>query len=115
MKPTPLRRVSRKRQATLEQRADVRAAVLERANHACEFWAIIWDCPHPEPLDFGNQCPQFCAGPLDVHEVTPRGTHPGSELNADVAICLCRAHHQYVHSRPTLGYQTGLLKRWSAS
>ena len=114
MKRTPLRRVSRKRQATLEQRADVREFVLER-DQGCRFWQATYDATCPEPLDFGNQCPQFCDGPLDVHEVTPRGTHPGSELDRDVAICLCRTHHQFIHSRPVLGYQTGLLKRWSVS
>lgn len=113
MKRTPLRRISPKRRASLEERADVRAVVLERANHACEFWRIVWDCGHSEPLDFGHQCPQYCVGPLDVHEVTPSGTHPGSELDPGVCVVLCRAHHQWTHSRPTFGYQTGLLKRWS--
>lgn len=116
MKRTPLRRVSRKREAALEQRADVREFVLDRDGHACQFWTFMWDATCPEPLDFGNNCPQFCnGGEPDVHEVTPRGTHPGSELNPGVCVALCRTHHQFIHSRPKLGYQTGLLKRWSAS
>lgn len=115
MKRTPLRRISPKRKASLEERADVRAAVLERDGHRCQFWDAVYNCGHPEPLDFGNVTPQYCTSALHVHEVTPRGTHPGSELNRDVAITLCSAHHSLIHQRPRLGYQTGLLKRWSAS
>jgi len=114
MKRTPLKRMSSKRRQSLEQRADVREAVLAR-DGGCVFWQFMWWTTCPEPLDFGNQCPQFCDGPLDVHETTPRGTHPGSELDEGVCVCLCRRHHQFIHSRPRLGYQTGLLKRWSAS
>lgn len=115
MKRTPLKPMSRKRRQSLEERADVREAVLERDGHTCQFWTAVYQCGYPEPLDFGNVTPQYCTSALHVHEITPRGTHPGSELNVDVAICLCSAHHQLIHSRPLLGYQTGLLKRWSAS
>ena len=113
MKRTPLARMSKKRRQSLEERADVREAVLARDGHTCQFWTAVYDASCPEPLDFGNDTPQFCTPELHVHEITPRGTHPGSELNADVAICLCSAHHSTVHRRPRLGYQTGLLKRWS--
>ena len=112
MKRTPLARMSKKRRQSLEERADVREAVLAR-DGGCMFWHYVWDCGYDGTLDFGNQCPQFHGGPLDVHEVTPRGTHPGSELDEGVCVCLCRQHHQFIHSRPRLGYQTGLLKRWS--
>jgi 5-methylcytosine-specific restriction endonuclease McrA len=113
MKRTPLKRMSSKRRQSLEQRADVREAVLAR-DGGCQFWHHVWECGHPEPLDFGNQCPQFCTSALHVHEVTPRGTHPGSELDPGVCVTLCAGHHAFIHSRPLLGYQTGLLKRWSA-
>jgi hypothetical protein len=52
-----------------------------------------------------------CFGPLDPHEIVPRGRRPGGHLDPDNVRMVCRAHHEWAHSNPWLAETVGLLKK----
>lgn len=103
---TPLRSrsrlapMSKKRRAEQAERAEVRRRAFERDGHACQGARLVPDVA--------------CAGPLDAHEITPRGSHPGAHLDLSVVVTLCRAHHDWTHANPYAAYAAGLLRRRSA-
>jgi len=96
VKRTPLRRQSAKRRAEAGRRRAAVAAVVDRDGPGCWGAALVPDVA--------------CAGPLHAHEVTPRGTHPGSHLDPDCIRLLCRAHHDFAHTAESR-YGLGLLQR----
>jgi hypothetical protein len=92
-----LRPVSEKRLAERDERAAVRETTLRRAMFRCQ-----------APGVFGVRC----GGPLDVHEIFPRGPNPGSQLDDGQTIALCRRHHDYVTDHPQEAHDAG-LRCWS--
>lgn len=51
-----------------------------------------------------------CAGRIDPHHVLRR-SHGGPDTPENL-VCLCRAHHSWVHDHPAQSVALGLL-RWS--
>jgi hypothetical protein len=103
---TPLRAMSIKRRAETGRRARVREAVLAR-DVVCVMasesgWGLVRH-------DNTRVTVPVCWGPLDVHEVVPRGRRPGSHLRAEWCVVLCRGHHGFVHDQPEIGEALGLL------
>ncbi len=94
----PLRAMSDKRRSELAARARVRAFVLER-DGGCRARSGM-----PSRLGAGP-----CFGPVDVHEILPRG-RGGDWLDATNCIALCRGHHEWTHHYPALAKQVGLLR-----
>lgn len=87
--------MSARRRGQLDARKRVRATVLARDR----------GCVGPaRGLDGA------CWGPLDVHELLPRG-RGGDWLDPSNCVCLCRGHHSLVTDRPAEGYRTGLVHR----
>ena len=111
-----MRRVSKKRQATLVERAAVRAHVLER-DGGCVFWLQVWgERGRTEWLPGDLVGAPQCGGELIVHEVIQRSVRPGSELEPDLCVCLCERHHGWVHDRIAEATRIGLLAAsWQAS
>lgn len=96
---SPIRRtrlapVSVKRSAALPARRRVVAAVLAR-DGGCVARRHGWT--------------DACAGPLDVHEVVPRGRMASSWLDPDLCVAICRACHSWVADHPLLAQSAGLL------
>jgi hypothetical protein len=48
-----------------------------------------------------------CAGPLDGHELVARGTRPGSHMEAELVVGLCRRHHELVTGAPPFAESVG--------
>lgn len=89
-----LRPVSAKREALEAARDACRKAVRLRAGSRCEAGPLI-------------QSP--CWGPLDVHEVKPRG-RGGSITDPDNCLLVCRRHHDWIGEHPQSALELGLLK-----
>lgn len=49
----------------------------------------------------------YCQGPIDPHEVVGRGVRPGSHLEPELVIGLCRGHHGLITVEPALGERVG--------
>lgn len=81
-------------------RLDVRKETIMRAGGECEAKHIV---PEVE-----------CWGPLDVDEITARGTNPGSHLNGNLTQALCRAHHNWKDHYPAEAERRGLRVRGAA-
>lgn len=83
----PLKPESDKRKAERPERQRVREITISRAFYGCELRDRVPDvkCWHPD-------------GPnkLDVHEIEARGTSPGSHLDEDNTIAVCRSHHDWI-------------------
>ena len=92
---------SPKRKAERPVRAEVRQVVLERDQGCTARGLLPGRCWHP----YGE--------PLDVHEVTARGTHPGSHLNPDAAVAVCRGHHQWIGNHPAEAEEAGFRVRFT--
>ena len=90
-----LRPVSKKRRATAEQRRKCREIVIER-DGKCKLKTIAPDVA--------------CWGPIDVHEVVPRG-RGGDPLDPDNCLAGCRLHHDLVGANPKRATELGLLRR----
>lgn len=86
----PLPAQSAKRKAERGLRDEVRRQTLERAGHRCEGPAY--------GLPGACRIVSMERAPLEVHEKTARGTHPGSHLDASVTVALCQFHHDVVTS-----------------
>ena len=89
--------MSRKRRSQMAERRRVVADVVAR-DGGCILREVF-----PDALD-GE-----CGGPVDGHEVLPKG-RGGDWLDRDNVIALCRAHHGYVHAHPAWAETVGLLK-----
>ena len=108
MKRTPLKPMSRKRRQSLEERADVREAVLERDGHTCQFYNYVVDSPLWRMADL-NGVPARCSGDLEVHEIIPRSAWPAGWLVVDNCVTLCGgAHHPWVTDNPEKAHRIGL-------
>ena len=104
-----MRRVSKKRAATLVERERVRTHVLER-DGGCVWTATIWgERGRTEWLPGDLVGAPACGGELIVHEVIQRSVRPGSELEPDLCICLCERHHAHVHDHIAESLRIGLL------
>jgi hypothetical protein len=89
----PLGRESTKRKAERPDRQRVREITLKRANYQCQLARLVPDVE--------------CWGPLDVDEIAARGVAPGSHLNEDVTIAVCRRHHDWRTQHPAEAYELG--------
>lgn len=87
---SPLRRISAKREAQLEERRRTIAIVRERD--------VVCQLRYHSP----------CWGPLDVHERLPR-SRGGDWLNPAACVLLCRGHHWWIHDNPADGVAVGML------
>lgn len=110
MKRTPLRPMSNKRRAQLEQRRAVIRQVHER-DRDCVFWATCWgERGITEWIEGDLQhFPVACGGELDVHEVVQRSVRPSAWLEPDLAVLLCRVHHSALDDHPAEAIRIGLL------
>lgn len=50
-----------------------------------------------------------CVGPLDGHEVLPRG-RGGDAYDLENVITVCRIHHGWIHNNPRESKEYGLLR-----
>lgn len=50
-----------------------------------------------------------CAGRIDPHHIIRRSQ--GGPDTPENLVCLCRAHHSWVHEHPEQSYALGLLRR----
>ena len=96
MKRSRLNRMSKKRRSEIPQRRAVVAAVLDRDGHECQAKALIPDVK--------------CWGPLDCHELIPRGCG-GDYLDPSNCKAICRGHHSHITDHPAEAYELGLLRR----
>lgn len=94
---TALRRQSVKARSQVAQRRKVVALVIERDGLLCYGHTVL-------PI-------LHCFGPLDPHEIVPRGRRPGGHLDPDNVRMVCRAHHDWAHGNPYAATAVGLLKR----
>lgn len=97
-----LRPVSDKRRAQADARRAVRAQVIGRQGGRCAAIGLIDHPCGPRPGRPG----------LEVHEVVSRGAG-GDWLDPANCVALCPVAHELVTANPTLGYRTGLRRRWS--
>ncbi len=58
-----------------------------------------------------DDAPVACGGPLDVHELKPRG-RGGNATNPLNCLVVCRRHHDVLHRHPDEAHEAGLLL-WS--
>jgi hypothetical protein len=108
------RSASLKRGAPLTRRTRLRAqsakarvrAALRRA-FVARILAERGGCEAPLAFAVATMTP--CGGPLDVHEVLPRG-RGGDPLDASNVRVICRNHHDQIHQRPVLATALGLLR-----
>lgn len=100
-KPLPAK--SKKRVAEDPERARVRQVVLDRDQGCMGRGILPGRCWHPRDE------------PLDVHEVESRGTHPGSHLDPEVCLALCRGHHQWVTTHPAEAEALGYRRRFQGN
>lgn len=94
---TPLRQQSVKARSQVAQRRKVVAQVIERDGAVCYGHEVL-------PM-------LHCFGPLDPHEIVPRGRRPGGHLDPENVRMVCRAHHEWAHGNPLLADVVGLLKK----
>jgi hypothetical protein len=92
-----LRRQSVKARSQVAQRRKVVAQVIERDGLKCYGHTVL-------PM-------LHCFGPLDPHEIVPRGRRPGGHLDPANVRMVCRAHHDWAHGNPSAATAVGLLKR----
>lgn len=101
---TPLARsgglppVSRRRRGERDERLAVVEQAMRQADGVCQGRDLV-----PEV---------GCWGPLDAHEVIPRGVRPGSHLEPALVLVLCRVHHEWAHAHPQEAARRG-LRQWS--
>lgn len=93
-RPTRLAARSKKAIAKQPERVRVVAAAWERDGGRCRAELVV-------PF-------LRCGGVLDVHELVPRSTYPGGELDLDNVICICRIHHEWVGDNPRAAHAVGL-------
>jgi hypothetical protein len=113
---TRLRPFSKKRAAQRAARAECVRIVLERDGQHCQFWNHVY----PNGVGAGakltpnelGQAPN-CWGPLDVHELVKRSQKRDAYLDPDNCEALCRAHNEWVESRPVASRRIGLNVRRS--
>jgi hypothetical protein len=86
-----------KARSEVAQRRKVVALVIERDGLVCYGHTVL-------PM-------LNCFGPLDPHEIVPRGRRPGGHLDPDNVRMVCRAHHDWTHDNPLHALVVGLLKR----
>jgi hypothetical protein len=110
LKRTPLRRVSRKREAERAQRQACVQVVLER-DRTCQYVSMVFRARRSlSPADWAMLTKAAvigCRGHLTVHE-------PGHRRNVDYldpasCICLCFWHNVWVENCPEAAYHAGLL------
>lgn len=94
MKRSPLRPIGKKRKLGVPK--DVLAEVIGR-DCGCVARSIVLETR--------------CWGEIDPHHVLPKGR--GGKDTADNLICLCRAHHDWVHNHPEASYALNFLRRSS--
>lgn len=107
MKRTPLRRVSRKRQAAQPAYNEFRQTILER-DVGCMFWHHAWEGPFVEPVASLVGCPQWCSGSLVVHHIIPRSVWPSGLMVESNVITLCAGHHGWVHDNEAKAHTISL-------
>lgn len=107
MKRTPLRRVSRKRQALQPAYNEFRQTILER-DGGCQFWDKAWFSPFVEPVASLVGCPQWCSGSLVVHHIIPRSVWPSGLMVESNVVTLCAGHHGWVHDNEAKAHTIGL-------
>jgi hypothetical protein len=98
VKRSPIARMSVRRRSELAERRQVVADVIRR-DGGCLMRESAPDDPSGA-----------CRGPLDGHEVLPKG-RGGDWLDRDNVVTLCRLHHDWVHGNPAKAERLGLLKR----
>lgn len=91
-----LRPISAKRASEADRRWDVRMEALTRAKFRCEAPDDAFGVGH--------------GGPLDVHEVVGRGVRPGSHLEEELTMVVCRSHHELIGLFPEHARELGLRK-----
>lgn len=92
---TRIRRVSRKRAATVSARREAVRSAMVRAG---------WRCEAPA---YG--APGVCWGPCDPHEPLTRA-RGGSIVDPSNIVIVCRFHHSYLHDNPAWAVSVGLLR-----
>ena len=108
MKRTPLRRVSRKRQALQPAYNEFRQTILERDGHICQFYTYVLDSPDWRSADLAN-VPARCNGALEVHHIIPRSAWPEGVQVESNCVTLCGlAHHPWVTDNPDKAHRVGL-------
>jgi len=70
---------------------DRRAEVVAEAKSACAGTCVAFDLI---PTIGGR--PRNCWNLLDPHEVISRGRRPGSHLEVELVVMVCRGHHDYI-------------------
>lgn len=97
MKRSPLRKVSRQTRRRDRHLARLHEVVLERDDYRCQAVSFAG-------LD--------CAGPLEVHHITPRSVAPELVLDPENMVTVCATHHLFISEHPRLAHDAG-LHRWS--
>ncbi len=112
---SPLAKVSPKRRRQEKARRECVDAVIAR-DGGCQFWHHVNDYGGAFLRSTGTEwhvpdsAPLWCSPGLDVHEPAKR-SHGADPTNPDECICLCRAHHDWVHASPKTAEDLGLLLR----
>jgi len=96
MKRSPLRRISKKRQAEAPERERVRLATFARDNWTCLLWKQD-DIAGP------------CVGPLTFHHL--KKASAGGAYTTENGATLCAGHNTWVEDNPRLATKMGLVIR----
>jgi hypothetical protein len=101
-----MRPVSEKRLNERPERDALRHAVVVAADYRCVAELLVPEvrCWSPERDGLGRWW-------LDVDEVVGRGVKPGGHLDPSNVQALCRAHHDWKTTHPTLARERGLRRR----
>lgn len=94
----PLQSVGRRARRTAEAREEMRQRVLAECGRKC-----VGVVTAPEVRCYGNW--------LEVHELVDRAVRPGSELEWELGVCLCPAHHRLYTTDEDLAREHGLTFR----
>lgn len=103
MKRSPLRRVSKKRQAQLPARRELIDRIHAR-DVVCQFPRYLL---RAHLLTDGFD-PGPCRYPLDVHEIIPRSAWRDGWLHDTNCVLVCRAHHEWIDNYPDEAHEIGL-------
>ena len=106
MKRTPLQRKTPLRSTSTLARSPMKRSRPKATDRAVVAQVVLRD----GGCVARSQVPEVrCAGRIDPHHVLPRGR--GGKDTTENLICLCRAHHDWVHSNPSRAYDLGFLAR----